>query len=98
MILIRILASTHPIRSTSASARKLQVDHIGYRSPTFPIKYKYGIKYTQEGDHGLPNSNGPYKFYLEETYPNGYYMPGEPGRPYDYFEKRYYDEDPWCVR
>ena len=74
------------------------MDHIGYRSPTFPIKYKYGIKYTQEGDHGLPNSNGPFKFYLEKTYPNGYYMPGEPGRPYDYFEKRYYDEDPWCVR
>ena len=67
--------------------------HWYLHKPAFPRKYYYRESYVNPD-----NPNGAYRVSVDKTYPNGYYMPGEPSRPYDYFQTRYYDEDEQYVR
>lgn len=67
--------------------------HWYFHKPAFPRKYYYRKSYVNPD-----NPNGEYRVSVDKTYPNGYYMPGEPSRPYDYFQTRYYDEDEQYVR
>lgn len=57
-----------------------QLKERSYGSSAYPFKYAYETYYEFSGDV-QPN---PWHFRLGSTNPNGYYLPGEPGRAFDH--------------